>query len=126
MSGTARGIADRAKLEGVITEVTTRVLWQEPGAIVRRKWRGPVRLTVDELIAQKEGEEPVLRIPIREIASVRSVDALKMGKSYYRPFRKRVLRIDVKRPDGALVVGVVLRDPEAWRIAIDARIATGR
>ncbi len=49
-----------------------------------------------------------------------------MGKSYYRPFRKRVLRIDARRPDGTLVVGVVLRDPEPWRVAIAARIATAR
>lgn len=106
----------------MIAEVTTRVLWQEPGSIVRRKWRGPVRLTDTELVGQREGKPPTVRIPLSEVSSVETVDALTMRKAYHRPFRSRVLRIESERADGTLVVGVVLRDPEPWRAAIAAAI----
>ena len=107
----------------MIPEVTARVLWQEPGSIVRRKWRGPVRLTNTELIAQREGKPPAIRIPFSEISSVETVDALKLRASYHYPLRAKVLRIESKRPEGTLVVGVVLRNPEPWRTVIAAMIA---
>lgn len=98
------------------------MLWQEPGSIVRRKWRGPVRLTDAELIGQRRGKPATIRIPLSEVRSVETVDALRMRKAYHRPFRGRVLRLEVERPDGLLVVGIVLRDPEPWRAAISSTL----
>jgi hypothetical protein len=110
---------------GDVSAARTRVLWQEAGSVVRRKARLDVRLDDETLTASRRGGEVVLRVPVAAISEVESVRALKMRAAYHRPVRSRVLRIEVPRPEGVLVIGIVLRDPEPWRAKIAAFCGAG-
>lgn len=101
------------------------VLWQEPGSVVRRRWRATVAFDGQLFTARRGDDPPKISISTSEIDSVQVVRALRMRKAYYRPFRGEVLRLEVNTPGGLLVVGVALRDPEPWNAAISRSLTPG-
>lgn len=95
-----------------------RVFVQAHDSVVRRKFRGTVRITDSGLAALRGGSKPpFVSIGTEHIADARVVTALEGRASYFRPFSGSVLRVETTDAAGGAVVGIVLPTDMAERWA---------